>query len=602
MSKFYKLIKKISVKNFKKIIRYLKLNGVRGLKSVIIDHLRDPLHYNDWFNRHKITEEELAIQRNTRFEYEPKISILVPTYNTDIKMLHEMIDSVLVQSYGNWELCIADGSLDNSKLREELKEYASKDNRIKVKYLDSNDGISGNTNAALELATGDFIGLLDHDDVVEPDLLFEVVKALQDRDVEALYTDEDKVNAKLTEYMDPNFKPDFSIDLLRSHNYITHFFVVKRDIITEVGGFRSEYDGSQDYDLILRCIEKVKKVGHVSKPLYHWRMCEGSTADNPKSKMYCYDAGKRAIEAHLKRVGIDATVDYAGKNLWGLYHVNYIVKNTPLVSIVIANMDHVDDLDKCITSIEEKSTYRNFEIVIVENNSKEENTHEYYETIKHKYSNIRVVLWEREFNYSSINNFGVTYSKGDYLLFLNNDTELITPNAIEEMLGICQRDDVGVVGAKLLYPDNTVQHAGVIIGFGNYAGHIFTMKDDTDNGFMMRAQINCNYNAVTAACLMTKKEIFQKVGGFTEELAVAGNDIDLCLKIRELGYLVVYNAFSKWYHYESKSRGYEDTPEKKERFEKELNIFRRRWGKLLEEGDPYYNKNFPITIAPFTLD
>ena len=602
MNKFIILLKKLNYKNFKKVIRHIKINGFHGLRSVIYEHLKDPLHYNEWFGRHRITEEELETQRKHKFDFEPKISILVPTYNTDLNMLHEMIDSVISQSYSNWELCIADGSQGNDALEKELLEYSNKDSRIKVTFLEKNQGISGNTNGALELATGEFVGLLDHDDVVEPDLLYEVVKTLQDREIEALYTDEDKVNETLTEYSDPNFKPDFSIDLLRSHNYITHFFVVKRQIISEIGGFRSEFDGSQDYDLIFRCVEKAKKVGHVSKPLYHWRMCEGSTAEDPRSKMYCYDAGKRAIEAHLSRCGIDAKVDYAGENLWGLYHTKYTVKDNPLVSVVIANMDHVKDLDKCIRSIQKNSTYKNIEFVIVENNSQKKETFEYYKEIQAEYDNVKVLTWEREFNYSAINNYGVKNANGEYILLLNNDTELITPDAIEEMLGICQRSDVGIVGAKLLYADNTVQHAGVIIGFGNYAGHIFTLKEDSDYGYMMRAQINCNYNAVTAACLMTRKEIFNEVNGLSEDLAVAGNDIDFCLKVRDKGYLVVYDAFAKWHHYESKSRGYETTPEKKERYEKELDIFRKRWAEILKNGDPYYNKNFPIEIAPYTLD
>ena len=447
MNKFIILLKKLNYKNFKKVIRHIKINGFHGLRSVIYEHLKDPLHYNEWFGRHRITEEELETQRKHKFDFEPKISILVPTYNTDLNMLHEMIDSVISQSYSNWELCIADGSQGNDVLEKELLEYSNKDSRIKVTFLEKNQGISGNTNGALELATGEFVGLLDHDDVVEPDLLYEVVKTLQDREIEALYTDEDKVNETLTEYSDPNFKPDFSIDLLRSHNYITHFFVVKRQIISEIGGFRSEFDGSQDYDLIFRCVEKAKKVGHVSKPLYHWRMCEGSTAEDPRSKMYCYDAGKRAIEAHLSRCGIDAKVEYAGENLWGLYHTKYTVKDNPLVSVVIANMDHVKDLDKCIRSIQKNSTYKNVEFVIVENNSQKKETFEYYKEIQAEYDNVKVLTWEREFNYSAINNYGVKNADGEYILLLNNDTELITPDAIEEMLGICQRSDVGFVGA-----------------------------------------------------------------------------------------------------------------------------------------------------------
>lgn len=597
-----KLFEIINITNYKKFIAYVKVNGFNGLLRTIKTALTNPLHYDDWFRRHRIEESELESQRNFKFDYNPLISILVPTYNTPEKLLREMLDSVVAQSYSNWQLCIADGSEDKNIVKNIIDEYIKNEKRIVYKSLEKNEGISENTNRAFELADGEFIGLLDHDDLLEPDALFEVVKILQDKSIDVIYTDEDKVMEDLSEYWDPNLKPDFSIDLLRSHNYITHFFVAKKELIDLVGAFRKEFDGAQDYDLILRCVEKANKIAHIAKPLYHWRMCQGSTADDPRSKMYCYDAGKRAIEAHLERCGIKGTVDYAGENLWGLYHVTYETENNPLVSIIIANKDHVSDLKKCIDSIYSKSTYKNIEFVIVENNSEKSETFEYYEELTRKYENVKVVKWEREFNYSAINNFGVSYAVGDYILLLNNDTELISPNAIKEMLGICMRKDVGIVGAKLLYADDTVQHAGVVIGFDRFAGHVFNGIARGAFGFMMRPIINCNYSAVTAACLMTKKTVFDEVAGLTEELAIAGNDVDYCLKVREKNYLVVYNAFSEWYHYESKSRGYENTPEKKARFEHEKEIFRARWAKVLEQGDPYYNKNFPVKIAPFTLD
>ena len=596
------ICKHITVNNIVRGTRYLLKNGVFSVVPKIKSILKGINHYNDWFIRHKVTEEELKLQRAHVFEYQPKISILVPTYKTPIPMIHEMIGSVQSQSYENWELCIADGTMEEGELKEALNVYETQDARIKVHFLDNNDGISGNTNKALELATGDFIGLLDHDDTLEPDALFEVVKALQDVQVEMVYTDEDKVSEDLREFRDPNFKPDFSIDLLRSHNYITHFLVIKKTLLDNVGNFNSQFDGAQDYDLVLRCSEKAKKIVHIAKPLYHWRMSAGSTAENPESKLYCYEAGRAALEAHLKRVGLEGKVDFAGEKLWGLYHVTYKVQGNPLVSIVIANKDHTRDLDKAITSIQKKSTYRNIEFIVVENNSTEKKTFAYYEKIQKKYDNVKVVYWDREFNYSLINNYGVKHAKGEYILLLNNDTEMITPTAIEEMLGICCRSDVGIVGAKLLYKDKTIQHAGVVIGFGGYAGHVFHAKPRYDLGYMMRPRINCNYSAVTAACLMTKKSVYDAVDGLTEEFVVAGNDVDYCLKVREKDLLVVYSAYSEWFHYESKSRGYEDSPEKKARFEGEVAKFQKRWGHVLEQGDPYYNKNFPVTIAPFTLD
>ena len=510
-----------------------------------------------------------------------------------------MIDSVLAQTYAKWELCIADGSEGDKEVESELERYGQKDNRIKYRILEKNLGISGNTNGALELATGEYIGLFDHDDILAPSALYEVVKCLQKKDYDILYTDEDKVDGDGKEHMDPNFKPDFSIDLFRSHNYITHFFVVKKKIVDEIGGFRKEFDGSQDYDLMFRCIERAESIKHIPMILYHWRVHMNSVAGDPSSKMYAYEAGKRAIEEHLKRVGIDATVEHVG--LWGMYHVRYKVHGDPLVSVVIPNKDHVSDLKKCIQSLYTVNQYKNFEIVIVENNSEEKETFTYYESLQKEHDNIRVIMWKGDFNYSAINNYGVKETKGEYLLFLNNDTEVISPDAIEEMLGCCMRDDVGAVGAKLLYEDDTVQHAGVVIGFGGYAGHVNTGIGRNDYGYMVRARINCNYSAVTAACMMTKKTLFNEVGGFDEQFVVACNDVDYCLKLRELNKWIVFDAFAEWYHYESKSRGYEDTREKQKRFDGEVEKFQKKWKRILDEGDPFYNRNFPITQAPFTL-
>lgn len=607
MSRITHILQKIRWKNFKKMLRYIKKNGCKGLGAKLrwqMNHQDFDEIYGKWLPRHRIGESEMLSQAEEAkaLTYQPLISILVPTYKTPIGMFRQMVDSVRAQTYPNWQLCIADGSEDDKALWAELENYHQLDGRIVYRILDKNQGISMNTNAALELAEGEFIGLLDHDDILEPDALFEVVRELQDGRADIVYTDEDKVNENLTVYGDPNFKPDFSIDLLRSHNYITHFLVIRKSIIEAVGAFRPEFDGSQDYDLLLRCVEKAGEIRHVARILYHWRMCDGSTAADPRNKLYCYDAGKRALEEHLDRVGLKGRVDYAGEGLWGLYHVTYDVIGNPMVSIVIANKDHTDDLDTCIRSVEEHSTYRNFEIIVVENNSTDAATFSYYESIQATYDNVRVVTWEKEFNYSAINNFGVGFAKGEYILLLNNDTEMLAPTAIEEMLGICMRDDVGIVGAKLLYADDTVQHAGVVIGFGGYAGHVFNGIKNDEYGYMMRAVINCNYSAVTAACLMTKRSIFEQVGGLTESFVVAGNDVDYCLKVRKAGYLVVYSAFSVWHHYESKSRGYEDTPEKQARFEGEVAHFGELWADVLAQGDPYYNKNFPITIAPFTLD
>ncbi|MBO4883518.1 MAG: glycosyltransferase family 2 protein, partial [Lachnospiraceae bacterium] len=573
-----------------KAFRILFSKGPAEVARRIKHKIEMPNIYHKWFLEHRVTPEELERQRKFEYGYQPKVSILVPCYRTPEKMLREMIDSVIAQSYEKWELCLADASVGskidaNGKQTEQtgigekespiehiLAEYAAKDSRIRYKVLAENGGISKNTNEALAMAEGDIIALLDHDDILEPDALFEVVGCMQNPVTKICYTDEDKVTSDLSRYMDPNFKPDFSIDLFRSHNYITHFFAIEKVFVDRVGGFNPEFDGAQDYEFMFRCIEEVlcsemmprKKiplseveygdpraqevVGHVPKVLYHWRLAKGSTADKPENKLYAYEAGRKAIEAHLQRAGISAETELTG--MWGMYHTTYAVAGLPLLSIIIPNKDHAEDLENCIRSIEERSAYKNIEYIIVENNSTEKKTFALYERLQKEHDNLRVVLWEKEFNYSAINNYATEFARGQFLLFLNNDTEMIGPNAISEMLGICVREDVGIVGAKLLYPDDTVQHAGIVLGFNGYAQHVFSGIGRNDYGFMVRARINMDYNAVTGACMMISKENFDRLGGFDEFFPVAGNDVDICLRIREKGKLVVYDAFSEWYHYE----------------------------------------------------
>lgn len=554
--------------------------------------------YQLWAEMHRADAKTLEQQRMSRLSYEPKISILVPVYRTPMQYLTEMIDSVRNQSYRNWELCIADASL-NDDLTECLREYAAQDVRIRFVSLPENGGISENTNAAAELATGEFIGLLDHDDLLSLEALYEVALVLQDRKTDVVYTDEDKVSMNSDRYFDPHLKPDFSPDLLRSHNYITHFFVVKKTLFEQVGRFRKEFDGAQDYDLILRCTELAQKICHVPKILYHWRTHANSTAENPESKLYAYEAGKHAIEEHLKRCGRKGEVEIMP--LWGMNHVKYETTGDPLVSVIIPNMDHTQDLNRCVRSILEKNTYPNIEILIVENNSQKKKTFEYYRKLHQKFPQIRILRWQKEFNYSAINNYGVSKAKGEYVLLLNNDTELIEPDSIREMLGLCMQKETGCVGAKLLFADNTVQHAGIVLGFGGFAGHVFSKIKKDAIGYMMRARIIGNFSAVTAACLMVRKEVYEQVGGLDESFAVALNDVDFCLRVQKTGYLNVLQPFSIWHHYESKSRGYEDTPEKSERFAKEVARFRERWGKTVDAGDPYYNPNFSVEKEPFNL-
>lgn len=600
-NKFRNTTRTLSVANIKKAIKYLKLYGfgrlVRKLRNKAVTH---KVNYPEWLKHNAPSRAELEQQKKKKFEYEPKISIIVPAYKTPEKFLKEMIESVTAQTYANWELCIADGSADTSEVENVVREYMEGDSRIKYVRLDTNKGISGNTNAALDMAKGDFVALLDHDDLLTEDALFEVVSALnKDNAIEVLYSDEDKVTYDLMTYFEPHMKPDFNIDLLRSVNYICHLFVVKDTIIKTIGGFDSKYDGAQDHDFILRAVDAATKVHHIPKVLYHWRCHQNSTAENPESKLYAYEAGKAAVAAHLERHNLKATVSDGVSH--GIYRVDYQVQNDPLISIIIPNKDHIEDLEKCIRSIDTKSDYTNYEYIIVENNSTEPETFEYYNQLQRENKKVKVIYWDGEFNFAAINNFGVKQANGDYLLFLNNDTEIINADCLRVMLGCCQREDVGIVGARLYYQDDIIQHAGVIMGFGGIAGHAFMGQDRFDYGYFSRAMCMQDYSAVTAACLMTKRSVFDEVGGYTEKFKVAFNDIDFCCKVREKGHLVVYNPYAELYHYESKSRGAEDTPEKIARFSNEVDMFHERWSELLKAGDPYYNPNLTLSKADFSL-
>ena len=596
---YVNLMKKVSPYNIKKGILYLRHYGPKGFWIKLTERFqKSEIDYKEWLEKNMPARQELDRQEKHKFKYAPKISILVPVYNTPETFLRQMIESVQKQTYGNWELCIANANPANEQVKVILKEYTANDARVKVTDVPENEGIAQNTNKALEIADGTFIGLLDHDDVLAENALYEVVKELNKAvDTDVIYTDEDKVSTAMDEYFSPNFKPDFNLDMLRSNNYFCHFFVAKKELIETVGGFRGEYNGAQDYDLFLRCIEKAERIAHIPKILYHWRVHQESTADNPLSKMYAYDAGQKAIEQHLKRCGVTAEVSKT-ENL-GFYRVKYQQEGSPLVSILIPNKDQKDTLDQCLKSIEARTDYENYEIIIIENNSTEQETFEYYKQIKNP--KIRVIEWKDEFNYSAINNFGVRHAKGEYLLFLNNDIEVINSDWLGEMLSNCQREEVGAVGAKLYYPDNTVQHAGVIVGIGGVAGSVFVGLKRGYTGYMHRAAIQQNLSAVTAACMMVKKSVFEEVGGFEEELKVAFNDIDFCLKIREKGHLIVYDPYVELYHYESKTRGAEDTTEKIRRFQSEIEYMRSHWSSILKNGDPAYNPNLSLKKWDYSL-
>lgn len=547
--------------------------------------------YQIWIEKNEPTKEELQEQKNTKFKINPKISIIIPMYNTPVNFFEELVDNLIGQTYSNWELCLADGSPEENK---ELEKIYKKDERIKYKFIGENKGIAGNTNEALSLVTGDFVALLDHDDLLPLFSLYEIVKCINENpDAEFIYTDEDKFEKLGGKRYDPYFKSDFAPDTLRANNFICHFSVFKKELMDKLGGFRSEYDGAQDYDILLRMSEETNKIVHIPKILYHWRVHALSTAKaGGTAKPYAYEAGIKAIQDHINRLGLKGTVEQG--NTLGTYKINYEVIGNPKVSIIIPNKDYINTLKVCLNSLKKLTTYENYEIIVVENNSEESETFGYYKKIDGK-DKIKVVYFpEKEFNYSKIINFGVKNSTGDYIIQLNNDTELMTPNWIQEMLGFAQREDVGAVGVELFYPDNTIQHAGIIIGIGGVAGHVFKNLPKGIHGYFSKDAMIQNLSAVTAACIMTPKSIYDDVDYMDEKFKVAFNDVDFCLKIREKGKLIVYNPFVQFKHYESKSRGFEDTPEKKERFQAEIDRFHDKWQSVLDKGDPYYNINLRL--------
>ncbi|MBR6366248.1 MAG: glycosyltransferase family 2 protein [Lachnospiraceae bacterium] len=584
--------------------RYIRQNGFNKYvtKSFRKVFKTEENNYVRWFEQNQPTAEELDTQRKTRFALRPMISIAVPLYHTPIPFLDAMIQSVLGQAYGNWQLCLANGSPDDEKLKKALEDYQEKDPRIVAVELEENLGIAGNTNAAIALAIGDYIALLDHDDILAPNALFEYVKVLNEHpDYDMFYSDEDKVDEKGKKHFEPNFKPDYNVDLFMTNNYICHFFMAKKEIVDQIGGFRPGYDGAQDYDFILRCIENGKHIHHVPKILYYWRCHKNSTARDFSSKEYAYDAGRRALQDHFDRLGMNVTTQYGPQ--FGWYSNEYHLASHPLVTVMIPNKDHVPDLKRCIDSIYERTTYDNYEILVIENNSTEPETFAYYDEMIEKHDNFRVVHYEGGFNYAAINNFGFESALGDYVLLLNNDVEVISENIFEHMLGFCMREDVGVVGAKLYYDDETIQHAGVVVGVNGVAAHAFSGMSRAGLGYMARAVVCQNYSAVTAACMMVKSRLYRELGGLDgENFAVAFNDIDFCLRVGEAGYRVVFDAETELYHSESKSRGYEDTPEKMERFSKEIDRFLSRWNAFIEAGDPCYNPNFSRENAQYVLD
>jgi len=573
------------------IFNVLEKNRYSELLEQGINRIKSAQDHDDFdlmFKHNRVKQEQLVKQRKESFQISPLFSIIVLLNETTLGFFCEMVDSVRNQSYQNWELILVQTSLLNNEVINKAEYYSLTDNRIKQIALSANESISENTDTGARFAHGDFICFLDQDDLLEPNLLYEYASAINKREnIDLIYCDEDRIDGN-GRHSHPRFKPDFNLDLLRNNNYIRHLICIRESLLPRIGLPESPFDEAQNYNFTLRTCEKARVIHHVGKLLYHWRASDRSVASDTYNEVNANEAGIKAVKNHLERLGIGATVEQSRRLL--SYRIAYdIPREQPLVSIIIPNKDNHEILKTCIDSILAKSTYSNFELLIIENNSTSDEIFKYYEVLS-SFSNIRIISFQGEFNFSKIINFGVNNTKAEFLILLNNDTELITDNWIDRMLGICLRNDVGVVGVKLYFPDDTIQHAGVtIVPDGAVHSHLNLPR--TNWGYLALNDAEQDLSAVTAACLMTKRSVFDMVGGFNEQLAISYNDIDYCLKIRELELLIVYSPEVELYHYESFSRGYETTDEERQRLEKEASYMRERWARYYESGDPYYNHN-----------
>ena len=548
--------------------------------------------YNKWLKR----QEEPVIKE---FNYNPLISVVIPVYNAKKEFLEECIDSVKKQTYKHIEICLVDDKSTNQDTLDTLKELERTDARIKVTYREENGNISEATNTGIKMAKGEFISFLDNDDTLDKNAIYYVVEALnKNKNLDFIYTDEDKINTR-GRYCLPFFKPDYSPDTLLSFNYITHFSTYRKELLEKVGMLRTEYNGAQDFDLNLRVVEKTKKIYHIPKICYHWRMSDTSTALNMKSKSYALDNGKNAIVDALKRRKISGDVIIPIDNA-AHYIVDYKYKKEPKVSILIPIKDNAEMTETCLKSIYAKTSYKNFEILLLNNRSEKKETFELLDKYKKEHKNFRVIDVDMEFNYSKINNIGAKEAKGDYVLLLNNDTEVIKKDWLHNMVGYAMQDHIGAVGAKLLYEDNTIQHCGVAFGIQNIAAHLGVGIPNNEFGPQARFSVPYDVAAVTAACLMISKKKYLEVGGLSEDMKVAFNDVEFNAKLLKKGYYNVCLPQVELYHYESKTRGYETTKEKQERFNEEKKMCQDKVGPLLQ-NDPFYNVNYS-RIYPLMLD
>ena len=584
-----------------RIVRLGTPRGIaRKINSKLIERRAMRMHGRASFP----DREARRAMEETVFDRDITFSILVPLYNTPVKFLTEMIDSVKAQTYGKWELCLADGSdAQHAYVGERCREYAAADSRIIYRKLERNEGISGNTNECYRMASGAYIALFDHDDILHPAVLFEYMKVICEEDADYIYCDEATFKGgSIDNMITLHFKPDYAIDNLRANNYICHFSAFSRALLEGTELFRPEFDGSQDHDMILRLTTRARKVVHVPKLLYYWRSHKASVASDISAKLYCIDSAKGAVADHLRKCGMDHFTITSTRAFETIFRIQYRLTGQPKISIIIANKDHYADLSRCIASILDLSTYENYEIIVVENNSTTREIRDYYEEIG-KHPRVRIVTYEGPFHYSRINNFGASFAEGEFLLLLNNDTQVITVNWMEEMLMYGQREDVGAVGAKLYYGDKTIQHAGIVLGLGAHrtAGHTHYKVNIENVGYMGRLCYAQDVSAVTGACLLVRKKWYDSLGGLDEDFAVALNDVDFWLRLREKGLLNVFTPFAELYHFESKSRGLDDDGERARRYDEESARFRRKWQTVLDAGDPYYNPNFSLDRSDFSL-
>ena len=582
------MLKKIIIKLYKLIFKYTPQEKL---------DLEENNNYQKWIENNEPNLKELEEQKKNKFKIMPKISIVVPIYNTPEKYFKELLESITNQTYSNWELCLADGSPKKLEYIDDLIKPLGE--KVKYKFLGCNKGISGNSNEGLKLVTGDYIALLDHDDIIPVFALYEIVKTINENpDADFIYTDEDKILEEKEKRISPHFKQDLAIDTLRSYNYICHFSIFKKELMDKLKGFNSEFDGSQDYDLILRAVEQAKQVVHIPKILYNWRINSNSVASGAQAKPYAYIAAKKAILAHLERQGIHSA-KVEDSRIMGLYKVIYPVKGQPKVSIIIPNKNHKRDLKRCIDSIL-KSTYKNYEIIIVENNSTQKNIFKYYKKIKSDKIKVEICNLDK-FNYSKLNNYGASKATGKYLVFLNNDTKIISKDWLETIIGNCQRKEIGAIGAKLIYINKRIQHAGVVLNLTGTAGHVNLNEKDNNPGYFGRIMIQQNVSAVTGALLGISKKVFEEIKGFDESFPIAYNDVDLCLKILDKGKLITYNPYIEAYHFESQSRGYDTTEEKLQRLNKEEKRLKDKWKKYFEKTDKYFSPNLRTDVPAMRI-